>query len=68
MDLVGGGKEVEEERDGEERGEEEEAFGVERVLLLLLARVRRLREEVHAGVELSAVRRNEGGGRGGVRG
>lgn len=68
MDLVGGGKEVEEERDGEERGEEEEAFGVERVLLLLLARVWRLGEEVHTGVELSAVRRNEGGGRGGVRG
>ena len=65
VDLVGGGEEVEEERDGEERSEEEEAFGVERVLLLLLARVWLLGEEVHTGVELSAVRRNEGGGRGG---
>ena len=34
MDLVGGGEEVEEERDSEKRGEEDEPFGVECLLVL----------------------------------
>lgn len=61
MDLLGRSEKIEEERDGEEGGEEEEAFG-----LGLEMRFRVCGgwgEEVHARVQLGAVGRDVGGGR-----
>jgi hypothetical protein len=61
VDLLGGGEEIEEERDGEEGDDEEEAFG--------LGLEMRFRvcvgwgEEVHTRVQLGTVGRDVGGGR-----